>query len=68
MLTDPVALKRLLKALIEQTHYNAAGLHVVAKAVGVETHVSIDEINGTMADLHRRLDEAIFDEEQEADD
>ena len=67
MLTDEPALKRLLKALIEETHHNAVTLQVIAKAVGVETHQSVQRINETMDDLHSRLGEAIFDEDQEED-
>jgi len=59
---DKHRLKRLLKALIEDAHYNAVVGFVLANKAGESQHRSIDDLNGSYDRLHEMLDEAIHDE------
>ena len=56
---DEHKLKPLLKAMIEQLHYQAVGIHVLAKRVGEETHHPIEDLNAAFDGLHEMLDAAI---------
>ena len=58
---DEHKLKALLKAMIEQLHYQAVGIHVLAKRVGEETHHPIEDLNAAFDKLHEMLDAAIRD-------
>ena len=66
VIVDEHELKALLKSLIEEAHYQAVATHVIANEIKVETHHPIEDINVGFARLHETLDEAIYDEEDDA--
>ena len=67
VIVDEQKLKALLKSLIEEVHYQAVGTHVIANEIKVETHRPIEDINAGFDRLHEMLDEAIGNEEDDAE-
>lgn len=62
---DAHRLKRLMKAMIEDARYNAVVAFVLTNKVGESQHRSIDVLNASYDQLHKLLEETIYDEPED---